>query len=156
MITSFTLHDTQSILHDKIKMLTSQWMLHRTIKFHYTLCYTSPNKDKSFSNSYYIKWRHNFANLLRDAYVTITTWCNTSYQLVYHPCISDLLLCSGKLSSEKFREFVAICESFSVKFGDLALFGSPASNTRKFSLRKSYFPPVCESFLPRKFLTIQY
>ena len=46
---------------------------------------------------------------------------------------------------------------FSAKFGAVVSFGTvKASNPRKFSLRKSYFSPIRESFLPRKFTAIRY
>ena len=59
---------------------------------------------------------------------------------------------SGKLSREKI---FAIRE----KYGDMASFGgiiSGTSNLQKFSARKFYFPPICKSFLPRKFPAIRY
>ena len=46
---------------------------------------------------------------------------------------------------------------FSVKFGGEASIGAAqASNLRTFSPQKSYFSPIHESFLPRKFPAIQY
>ena len=52
----------------------------------------------------------------------------------------------------KFRRFVAICESFSIKFGGVVSFGTAkASNPRNHSLQKSHFSPIRESFLSRKF-----
>ena len=46
---------------------------------------------------------------------------------------------------------------FSVKFEGMAFFGAAkASNPQRFSLQKSYFSPICESVLPRKFLAIWY
>ena len=39
----------------------------------------------------------------------------------------------------------------------MASFGAAqVSNLQKFSLRKSYFPPIRESFLPRKFPAMRY
>ena len=46
---------------------------------------------------------------------------------------------------------------FSAKFGGVVSFGTvKASNPQKFSLRKSYFSPIRESFLLRKFTAIRY
>ena len=46
---------------------------------------------------------------------------------------------------------------FSMKLGSMASFGAAkVSNLRKFSQRKSYFLPICESFLPRKLPAIWF
>ena len=43
---------------------------------------------------------------------------------------------------------MAICESFSAKFGNVACFGgSTSEQPAKVFLQKSYFPPIRESFL---------
>ena len=59
-----------------------------------------------------------------------------------------------------FMNFVVLwlfAKVFSAKFGGMAFFGAgQASNLRKFSLGKTYFSPIRESFLPRKFPTIRY
>ena len=64
---------------------------------------------------------------------------------------------SGKLSREKtFANFAVLwpfTKVFSAKSGGVASFGAAqASNPRKFS----YFSPIRESFLPRKFPAIRY
>jgi len=52
---------------------------------------------------------------------------------------------------------VAVCRSFLLKILEHGTVGvAKASNLWKFSLRKSYFSPICESFLPRNFSIIQY
>ena len=57
----------------------------------------------------------------------------------------------------KFCRFVAVCRSFLLKILERGTVGvAKASNLWKFSLRKSYFSPICESFLPRNFSIIQY
>ena len=57
----------------------------------------------------------------------------------------------------KFHGFVAIRKSFLHEIWGVASFGmAKASNPRKFSLRKTYFSPICKSFLPWKFLAIRY
>ena len=63
---------------------------------------------------------------------------------------------SGKLLREKtFANFAVLWLSakvFSAKLGDVVFFGTAkASNLRRFSTQKSYFAPICGSFLPRKF-----
>ena len=56
----------------------------------------------------------------------------------------------------KFRGFVAIRKGFLHKIWGCGTFGAAkASNLRKFSPRKSYFSPIRESFLPRKFPAIR-
>ena len=49
--------------------------------------------------------------------------------------------------------FCGYSQKFSLqKFGDVTLFGAAkTSNPQKFSPRKSYFSPICNSFLPQKF-----
>ena len=62
----------------------------------------------------------------------------------------------GRKLSRKFRGFVAMHESFLRKIWGVAFFGAEqASNPQKFSLWKSYFSPIRESFLPQKFPTIR-
>ena len=66
-----------------------------------------------------------------------------------------------KLSREKTFAIFAVlwlnAKVFSVKFGDVVSFGTAkASNPRKFSPRKWYYSPICESILPRKFPAIRY
>ena len=63
---------------------------------------------------------------------------------------------SGKLSREKtFMNFTVLwlfAKVFSTKFGGMASFGAAkVSSPQKFSLQKSYFSPIHESFLPQKF-----
>ena len=54
---------------------------------------------------------------------------------------------------QEFRGFVAIRESFLNEIWGRGVLGAAkASNLQKFSLRKSYFSPICKSFLPRKLL----
>ena len=64
---------------------------------------------------------------------------------------TPLIPYSGKFLRDKLLRisFVAIHESFFfAKFGNVASFGGAGvSNQQKF-LRKLYFPPICESFLP--------
>ena len=66
---------------------------------------------------------------------------------------------AGNLRERKLANFVILwlfAKAFSAKFGSVAYFGgAKASNPRKFSLRKSYFSPIRESFLPRKFPAIR-
>ena len=62
---------------------------------------------------------------------------------------------SGKLSREKtFMNFMVLwlfAKVFSTKFGGMASFGAAkVSNPQKFSLRKSYFSPIHESFFASK------
>ena len=46
---------------------------------------------------------------------------------------------------------------FCVKFESVASLGAAKdSNPRKISQQKSYFSPICESFLPQKFPAIRY
>ena len=58
----------------------------------------------------------------------------------------------------KFCGFVAICESFLREILGRGILGggAKASNPRKFSSRKLYFSPICDSFLLQKFSGIQY
>ena len=57
----------------------------------------------------------------------------------------------------KFCSFVAIHKSFLHEIWIMASFGAAkVSNPQKLSPRKSYFSPICESFLPRKFPAIRY
>ena len=69
-------------------------------------------------------------------------------------CI-QLYCIAGNFEGENFRKFygfVAIHESFLAKFGGMTSFGAAqVSNLQKFSPRKSYFSPIRESYLPRKF-----
>ena len=62
---------------------------------------------------------------------------------------------SGKLSREKtFVNFAVLwlfAQVFSAKFGSMA---QQKQTICEFSLRKSYFSPICESFLPQKFPAI--
>ena len=72
-----------------------------------------------------------------------------------------LLPYRGKLSREKnfreFRGFVAICESFLHEIlGRGVILWLQQAIRKVFFPRKSYFPPICESFLLRKFPTIQW
>ena len=62
-----------------------------------------------------------------------------------------------KLSQiSQFCGWLLILQVFSMKFGGMASFGvAKASNMCKSSLRKSYFSPICGSFLPQKFPTIR-
>ena len=56
----------------------------------------------------------------------------------------------------QFRGFVAIRESFLCEIWGRGIFlVAPVSTPRKFSLRKSYLPPIRESFLPPKFPAIR-
>ena len=65
---------------------------------------------------------------------------------------------SGKLLREKtFANFAVLWQYtkiFSAKFGTWHSLAK-ANNPQKFSPRKSYFSPICESFLPRKFPAIR-
>ena len=65
---------------------------------------------------------------------------------------------SGKLSREKtFMNFTVLwlcMKVFSAKFVAMVFF--TASNLRTLSLRKSYFSPIRESFIPRKFPAMRY
>ena len=66
---------------------------------------------------------------------------------------------SGKLLREKtFANFTVLwlfVKVFSVKFGGMASVGTAkGSNLPKFSPRKSYFSPICDSFRPQKFPAI--
>ena len=57
----------------------------------------------------------------------------------------------------KFCSFVAIRESFLCKIWGCGTFGAEkASNSQKFSPRKSYILPIRERFLPQKFPAIRY
>ena len=57
----------------------------------------------------------------------------------------------------EFRGFVAIHESFLREIWGMVSFGAAkASNPWKFSLWKTYFSPIHESFLPQKFPAIRY
>ena len=65
----------------------------------------------------------------------------------------------GKLSREKTFANLAVlwlfANVFSAKFGGMVSFGAAkVSNLQKFFLRKSYFSPIRESFLPPKFPAI--
>ena len=93
--------------------------------------------------------------------------CQVTHCMRYAPTNNSFSSCDGSTGRCKkycivgnFREFCgfgAICETFSAKFGGVVSFGTvKASNLRKFSLQKSYFSPICESFLPRKFTAIRY
>ena len=62
---------------------------------------------------------------------------------------------SGRKLSRISRFIWLSAKVFSAKFGDVASLAAPVSNSRKFSPWKSYFPPICERFLPRKFPAIQ-
>ena len=63
----------------------------------------------------------------------------------------------GRKTFVNFAVLWLSAKVFSAKFGGVASFGAAqASNLRNFSPRKSYFSPIRESFLPRKFPTIQY
>ena len=67
-----------------------------------------------------------------------------------------LLPYSGKLLREQtFTNFMVLwlfAKLFFAKFGDVTFFGAEkTSNPQKFSPQKSYFSPICNSFLPRKF-----
>ena len=68
---------------------------------------------------------------------------------------------SGKLSREKIFANFAVLWLFVTVFlheiwGCGILWHGKVSNLRKFSPQKMYFSLICESFLPRKFSTIQY
>ena len=68
---------------------------------------------------------------------------------------------SGKLSREKtFMNFTVLwlcMKVFSAKFVAVASFAmAKASNLQMLSLRKLYFSPIWESFIPRKFPAIRY
>ena len=63
---------------------------------------------------------------------------------------------SGRKLSRISRFIWLSVKVFSAKFGDVASLAAPVSNSRKFSLWKSYFPPICESFLPRTFPPISW
>ena len=97
-------------------------------------------------------------------YVTLV---QTKYQAIY--IVLGLLSCMAgcchsewtkTFEGENFRDFMVLwlfANVFSMKFGSVAsLAQAQASNLRKSSPRKSYFSPVHESFLPRKFPAIRY
>ena len=64
----------------------------------------------------------------------------------------------GNFWGRKLSRILRFCGySFSPQnLGRGVLWHSKASNPRKFSPRKSYFSPIPESFLPRKFPVIRY
>ena len=81
--------------------------------------------------------------------------------VVRHQNHSLQVLYSGKIfEGENFNKFCnlwSLVKVFSTKFGGVASFGTAkASNPRTFSLRKSYFSPIHESFLPPTFSGIRY
>ena len=83
----------------------------------------------------------------------IQWWLRSASSIPAHP---QILPYSGKLSREKtFANFAVLWLSvkvFSTKLGGVVSFGiAKASNPRK-----SYFSPIRESFLPRKFPAIRY
>ena len=53
-----------------------------------------------------------------------------------------------------FKVLWLFVKVFSAKFGDVASVGITSEQSAKFSPRKSYFPPIRESFLLRKFPAI--
>ena len=82
---------------------------------------------------------------------------------------SKLLLCNnqkryriaGNFRRRKsFANFAVLwlfAKVFYTKLGDMLSFGTArVSNPWKFSPRKSYFSPICESFVPWKFLAMQW
>ena len=58
---------------------------------------------------------------------------------------------SGRKLSRISRIFWLSAKVFSAKFGDVASLAAPVCNSWQFSPWKSYFPPICESFLPQRF-----
>ena len=67
---------------------------------------------------------------------------------------------SGKLLREKtfvnFEVLWLFAKVFSAKFGDVVSFGGTSEQSTKVFSVKMFFPPICESFLPQKFLTVRY
>ena len=97
-------------------------------------------------------------------------WCSIFLMLftyhMYMCCISlirrcpQIILYSRKLSRNKtFTNFAVLwlfAKVLFTKFGGMVSFGvAKVSNLWKFSLQKSYFSPIHESFLPQKFPAIR-
>ena len=103
----------------------------------------------------YSIYSHNFNNKLEAQKITwVVCGCLEPYssgsEEVWHSHLPYALMNIPKTK----KPFAKV---FSIKFGAVASFGSAkVSNPQKFSLQKSYFSPIHESFLPRKFPAIRY
>ena len=99
-----------------------------------------------------------------------TVWTQVSYQGVSALNNLGMRLWQSKLLARyhiagnfwrrklsRISRFEPVRESFLCEIWGMVSFGAArTSSPRKFSLLKSYFSPICESFLPRKFPAIRY